>query len=457
VRKQPSLTFRLSIYLLAGQLLCFAGILIGSHLINLVGETPSAAIAWNFLAEIRTRHLVIQSLVRAPNGAVYLEPTPQLRALVEKHPTLQFAAFDPGTGTALPGSSPELAAALGGHGHIMTKEMALFQIRGLLNKELSGSYQSQDTPYGAFPIATHGYIFEWKDFFYHLYNDLAYTFTHYSPTILIAVAIGWFTLRQGLAPLEGVVAQTRRIDMSSLDQRIPFGGIPIEITPLVETINEALTRLDAGVKQQNRFLANAAHELRTPLTIMNARINSAEKPTFKKDLDRDVRRLRNIVEQLLVYARFGKGDSSLDDEIDLVELTQAIVDDHALVAVKNLRSVAFQSEHEALIMRGDRRALESVIGNLIDNALRAEPEGGAVLARVGPGATVEVVDHGEGVEESDREAIFEPFWRKREATPGTGLGLAIAKELVEAHGGTIAVLETPGGGATFKLSFREEK
>ena len=106
-----------------------------------------------------------------------------------------------------------------------------------------------------------------------------------------------------------------------------------------------------------------------------------------------------------------------------------------------------------VIVRGTEYALKSVIANLINNALRAEPEGGTVVVRVRADAGVDVVDHGEGIEEADRELIFEPFWRKSEATPGTGLGLAIAKELTEALGGRIWVEETPGGGATFKLSF----
>jgi signal transduction histidine kinase len=74
--------------------------------------------------------------------------------------------------------------------------------------------------------------------------------------------------------------------------------------------------------------------------------------------------------------------------------------------------------------------------------------------RVNEDATVEVIDHGEGVAETDRELVFEPFWRKTNAKPGTGLGLAIAREIVAAHGGRIWVEDTPGGGATFKLSFR---
>ncbi|MBM3641994.1 MAG: sensor histidine kinase, partial [Alphaproteobacteria bacterium] len=101
-------------------------------------------------------------------------------------------------------------------------------------------------------------------------------------------------------------------------------------------------------------------------------------------------------------------------------------------------------------------AIECVVGNLIDNALRMEPVGGTVIVRIADDAMVEVVDHGEGVDPVDREMIFEPFWRKNEATPGTGLGLAISKELMDRQGGRIWVEETPGGGATFKLWFRAE-
>jgi signal transduction histidine kinase len=451
--RRPSLALRLSLFLLAGQIVCFIGTLTANHIVELIGDPEKTAPAWNVLAEIRARTLVIASIVKTADGSVVIEPTPGLLALAQKHPTLQYAVFDPTTSAPLPGSSPDLAKALIGHSDILTQEMELFRIRGFLRGELSGAYHTAITPAGSFLVATHGYVFEWKDLFYHLYRDAVELLEHHAATIAIAAAIGWLTLRQGLAPLDGVVRQARKIDMESLDQRIRHGDIPREIEPLVETINEALERLDAGVARQRRFVANAAHELRTPLTIMQARIESPEKPSFKQDLARDVRRLRNIVEQLLVYARFGKGEgAALRDELDLVELTQALVDDHALIAVRNGRSVEFQCESEREIIRGDRRALESVVGNLIDNALRAEPQGGTVIVRVGPGAVIEVVDHGEGVEDDDRERIFEPFWRKSETTPGAGLGLAIAREIVEAHGGRIVVAPTPGGGATFRLA-----
>ena len=90
---------------------------------------------------------------------------------------------------------------------------------------------------------------------------------------------------------------------------------------------------------------------------------------------------------------------------------------------------------------------------MIDNALRAEPAGGMILVSVEDGPSVSVADHGEGVATHDRDAIFEPFWRKTTAIAGTGLGLAIAKELMTAHRGRIWIEDTPGGGATFRLGF----
>jgi signal transduction histidine kinase len=94
---------------------------------------------------------------------------------------------------------------------------------------------------------------------------------------------------------------------------------------------------------------------------------------------------------------------------------------------------------------------ESVVDNLVDNALRAEPVNRPVV-RVAQRSILEVIDHGEGVAREDRRMIFEPFSRKSETTPGAGLGLAIVREFVDLHGGEVSVEETPGGGATFRVA-----
>ena len=141
-----------------------------------------------------------------------------------------------------------------------------------------------------------------------------------------------------------------------------------------------------------------------------------------------------------------------DREVDLVSIAKSVASDAAILAIKQRRRIEFEAPSAPIVIHGSEFALQSVIANLVDNALRAEPEGGTVNIRVGADAIVEVIDHGEGVAEVDSELMFEPFWRKSELTPGAGLGLAIAKELVGALCGRIWVEETLGGGATFKLS-----
>ena len=219
-------------------------------------------------------------------------------------------------------------------------------------------------------------------------------------------------------------------------------------------MNGALARLDGSVARMRRFTANTAHELRTPLAVMRARLENEEPSPLKNDLLRDASRLHATVEQLLIAARISENQVTTDEEVDLSETVCQIVADHSPLARRSERGIAVEGEDCGTIVRGNRRAIESVVANLIGNALKAEPVGGTVLVRLRPEGEVEVIDHGEGVAPCHRETIFEPFWRKSEATPGSGLGLAIAKELITKLHGRICVEETPGGGATFKLRFQ---
>ena len=239
--------------------------------------------------------------------------------------------------------------------------------------------------------------------------------------------------------------------MNSLSKRLVSDDVPVEVSPFVDAVNEALKQLDAWAARQRRFTANAAHELRTPLAIMRARLENARTSELKSELLGDASQLRSIVEEMLVAARLTEGQASLDQRVDLSDAARRVVSDLLPLAIDRDRFIDF--DHVApVVTRGNRRAIECVLTNLIDNALRAEPRAGTVLVRVSDGV-VAVIDHGEGVAVADREMIFEPFWRKNEANAGTGLGLAIAKEIMDAHGARIWVEDTAGGGATFQLSF----
>lgn len=446
-----SLAARLTLYVVIAQVVGYIATHVSIHILSAYGIIPGAAEYWNDLAFPKIHSLTAASVARAPDGSLRLDPTPELRAYLERTPMLRIAVFDPATASALPGSSPDLASLVTSKDRMKPVSLS-YRIEGEPGTDLKGASVLANTPYGRLQIATYGYVSSWSDFPYWMYRAGLGDVKYHLFEILAVAIIGWAALRRGLAPLDSLVRQAELIDLVSLDRRLSLPGAPSEIRPLVSSMNDALKRLDDDAKRQRRFLANAAHELRTPVAILTERLNHPKETGFVNNLKRDARRIGAIVEQLLASARL-QGRQDIPITVDLAEVARSAIDDHALLAVKNGRQLAVELEQEHIVVAGDRRALESIIGNLVDNALRAEPEGGTVLVRVGGDATIEVIDHGEGVAESDREQIFEPFWRKSETAPGTGLGLAIAKEIMDAHSGRIWVEETAGGGATFKLRF----
>jgi signal transduction histidine kinase len=317
--------------------------------------------------------------------------------------------------------------------------------------DLRGALTKEDRSVGRVIIITYGYRFQWDDLLYFFRDNARDNFIYFIPVAAAAAMITWFAARRGLSPLREAATHALLIDMNSIDQRIPLEGIPAETMPLVEAVNAALARLDAGAAKQRRFAANAAHEMRTPIAILRTRIDALADAPYKTELKRDVRRIQTIVEQLLIAARLGEHGGPMDEIVDLVATIRAMVADYAPLVIENKRHIEFDSVVPSARVRGNRQALEYIVANLIDNALRAEPEGGTVLVRVGQGGTFDVVNHGEGVPKDARDMIFEPFWRGNEAMPGTGLGLSIVKKLMDLHKGKVRVAEAPGGGATFRL------
>lgn len=406
------------------------------------------------LSSVRATKQVIASLTLNKEGELEIRPTEDLLDEMKRAPGMKFAAFRSPQKEPISGSSPDLLPVLQslieinpGHVH--------FVLPGDPSTVRSGLMDPRRTPFGRLHIAVYGQKFRWSDVI-----DAALDVTHFLvPYLAVAVMVSgtvtWVAVHWGLGPLKRVASQASCIDVNSLYQRLDTDHVSIEMFPLVEAVNGALARLDEGVAQQRRFTANAAHELRTPVAILTARIDAPKEPSFLTDLECDARRIHAIVEQMLSTVRLKDHRVDSGQQVELIETVSLTVADNALLAIKCGRHISFESPETPIYVRANQLALESVLRNLIDNALRAEPKGGTIGVRVGENAVIEVIDHGEGVAASDREAVFEPFWRKSEATSGTGLGLAIAKEIMENLRGRIWVEETPGGGATFKLSFTE--
>jgi len=447
----PSLTLRLIAHLIPAQILALAvgwALIIGLQLSGFF--FPSRSIdefAWD-----RTQSLLIASLIRGEDEELRIEPTAALREEIKRAPTLRIAAYDVSRKAIARGSAEELTPLLLDPPAARLVAMNYYLERDGERMAMGGVY-TRDTKLGALRVAIYGQKLRWDDPLLVLEDTLKDMWPLSVVAVLLCSAGTWLAVQRGLAPLRHVAAEAAKIDVGKLDQRLPEEDVPTEIQPLVGAVNDALTRLDAGVERLRRFIANAAHELRTPLAILSVRLGAPEEPTFKKDLKRDLRRAQYLVDQLLATARLAEQSIEGLRDVDLVSIAKSVASDAAMLAIKHRRRVELQAPSESVIIRGSEFALQSVIANLVDNALRAEPEGRTVEIRVSADGIVEVVDHGEGVAEADRELIFEPFWRKSEATPGAGLGLAITKELVEKLGGRIWVEETPGGGATFRLFF----
>lgn len=450
-----SLAARLVFYLLFAQIMVFISIPAFAMLIAMSGLNPEANQNWNDWADNLPRDLMIESLTRSPDGSIFIEPTSALTEYVRNNPRFRFAAFDSVTGKALAGSSESLAAAVDVVRHLQVNSMR-FHIPGDADEDSVGVLRMSTTPMGRVVTAVYGFVFSWRDLLLLMRGMLRYyVIATFVPVLIVAAVIAVVVVRGGLAPLRSATEKIARINVNSLDQRVPGGEVPAEISPFIDAVNQALARLDVGVAAQKRFIANAAHELRTPVTILCARADNPDEATFRHDVKRDARRIRALLEQLLVAARIANNDATTLEVVDLGKVILEMILDYMPLAVECRRKIELDSPASPIEIRGNRRALESIISNLIDNALRAEPDGGKVIVRVRPGATIEVIDHGEGIAPDDREKIFEPFWRRSEATPGSGLGLAIVKELTSKLGGKIWIEDTPNGGATFNLSFQE--
>jgi two-component system phosphate regulon sensor histidine kinase PhoR len=214
------------------------------------------------------------------------------------------------------------------------------------------------------------------------------------------------------------------------------------------------------------FVANASHELRSPLTSIRAAAETLQDidddpqaaKRFVDVIQRNAERLSNLVDDLLELSRIESRELRLElESVDLHAAADRAFAQHAHRA--QLKHIAFAHDvPRALAASADRRALDHVFGNLVDNALKYCPQGAAVrvhAAREGAKVRVAVCDDGPGIPPEHLERVFERFYRVdsgRSREPGTGLGLSIVKHLVEAMGGEVFVQSRPGAGTTFSFT-----
>jgi two-component system OmpR family sensor kinase len=290
---------------------------------------------------------------------------------------------------------------------------------------------------------------------------------------LLSIGGAYLLARVALSPVGAVVASARKITENDLSERLPVANPKDEIGDLTATMNALLSRLEEAfarreeaLGKERRFVADASHELRTPLTNIEGYAEMLEEWALKdpetaresvEAIRDESRRMRHLAEELLALAR---GDEGAPLELKPQDLG-AVAQEATRIArdaAGGKVSVEYALSEHKIIAVFDRSRVRQALSILLDNAVKYTPEGGEVRVWVHESdgqVGVTVHDTGVGIPEEELPHIFERFYRTDEARPrgGAGLGLAIARQIAEAHGGTIEVRSTPGKGSTFILQF----
>jgi signal transduction histidine kinase len=274
------------------------------------------------------------------------------------------------------------------------------------------------------------------------------------PILLFLLAIDIAIFRRALRPLLNASEMAKEITPKRTDVRLSPENIPSEILPLVQAINQALDRLEAGFRVQREFTADAAHELRTPLTILRSRIDTLLDRSIAKALHKDIEGMARIVSQLLDIAELETFSIDPSEKADLRAICAEVAEFAAPLALAQDKSIALSGTEKPVWINGNPEMLSRAIRNLVENAINYSPSGTTVEIVVEDGGMVHVLDEGPGIKDDDREMIFRRFWRQdRRRAGGAGLGLSIVQRISDAHAASISVENRPTGGANFSLSF----
>ena len=312
------------------------------------------------------------------------------------------------------------------------------------------------------------------------------------PSALIAASLGGqFLANKALKPVDRITRAARMITYQNLNQRIEPSKVKDEISRLIETFNEMISRLDKSFYQMKQFSTDASHELKTPLTILKGEVEVALRKErtpqeyeeiLQSNLE-EINRMSHIVNDLLLLSKADSGDVRLNkEEVNLPEILGDIVDQVQILArSKNLQVETINHQEETRIL-GDSLRIRELFLNLVENAIKYTEQGGSIQIRMEKEtghlptltsravksevtssapkeegeigiAKITISDTGIGIAREDQEKIFNRFYRVDKARSreqgGSGLGLSICKWIVEAHLGEITVESEPGKGSSF--------
>lgn len=319
-----------------------------------------------------------------------------------------------------------------------------------------------DETIGALILSTP--VTELRDAIVTVEKQLLTVFAVVAAAALIAALIFSVTITRPVKALTGAIRRMGKGDLSARVQVRASG----EMKQLADSYNAMAEKIENFDHSRSQFVSNASHELKTPLATMKVLLeNLIYQPDmpqelqaeFMQDMNHEIDRLTGIITDLLTLTQMdSQSDSAAMEEVDLSTLTEETLRPLHTMADKGGQRFVTDVAPDIRVT-GDRSKLTQIIYNLADNALKYTPEGGEItvsLSGRGQDAVLTVSDTGIGIPEEDMAHIFDRFYRvdkaRSRATGGTGLGLSIVRQMVQLHGGDIAVVSQPGMGSVFSVT-----
>ncbi len=278
--------------------------------------------------------------------------------------------------------------------------------------------------------------------------------------------------REMMLPLDELATASRKLGHGDLSARVePRGVEEIRLTSaafnqMADEIEQQVQQLHEASAARSRFVSSVSHELRTPITSLRGYLEllaggeagelAPDQQHYVNIAERNARSLDELINDLLTLSRIQSGRITINPEpVDVRALLRELKAEMLPIASEKKVDIVLVDTGE-LVVSGDPLRLKQAFGNLVGNAIKYSPEGQAVVLRafrINRQVVVSVVDWGMGIPKDDLPQLAEPFFRSSSSDriPGTGLGLPIAKQMIELHGGRLAVESEPGTGSTFTV------
>lgn len=280
----------------------------------------------------------------------------------------------------------------------------------------------------------------------------------------VALFFLWRTVSLALKPLNLAVEEVSRLDLGHL-RKVEVEGVPQEIDPLIQAINDMVEKLDSAYQREKRFVSDASHELRNPLAALLINIDNAIEENADSEVNESLRsmkqsitRLSHLVSQLLLLSNSENPlTAQILTTVDMGRVCKNVVNSYTSIALKKNHALEFIEHEGDFRIQGVEPLLVSLISNLVDNAIKYCDDGAAVQLSCWVDKNVIVVqvdDSGKGLDTEMREKVVSRFFRAgQQSDMSAGLGLSIAKSIAEIHSATLSLSESCLGGLCVCVRF----